>query len=146
MLTSLKNYCLQRPFVPLAGIVFFALALRLIFFVGLGFNDDSYYMQFAGTIFKGLPFHPTKYVWSVRIGIYLPVVLIWKIFGISEYSTALFFLLCSLGTVIVVYCIGKQLFNVSTGLAAAFLVSFSRLMSYMPPRSAPRLRFRCLPV
>ena len=123
MFISLKNHCLQKPLIALAGIVFFALALRLIFFVGLGFNDDSYYLEYANTIFKGEPFHPIKYVWSVRIGVYLPVVLIWKIFGISEFSTVLFFLLCSISSIIAVYCIGKQLFNTATGLVAAFILS-----------------------
>ena len=141
MIISFKNYCQYRPLVPLAGIVLFALALRLIFFVGLGFNDDSYYLEFADTIFKGLPFHPTRYVWSVRIGIYLPVALIWKIFGISEYSTALFFLLCSLSTVIVVYCIGKQLFNAATGLVAACILSIIPLDVIYATQVGPEVPF-----
>jgi 4-amino-4-deoxy-L-arabinose transferase-like glycosyltransferase len=141
MAAYLKNYCLNRPFVPLAVIVSFALALRLIFFVGLGFNDDSYYLQFAETIFKGLPFHPTRYVWSVRIGIYLPVVLFWKMFGISEYSTALFFLLCSLGSVIAVYGIGKQLFSTATGLIAACLLSIFPLDIIYATQVGPEVPF-----
>lgn len=141
MATALKNYCQYRPLVPLALIVFFALALRLIFFVGIGFNDDSYYLQFAETIYKGLPFHPTLYVWSVRIGIYLPVVLIWKVFGISEYSTALFFLLCSLGTVIAAYCMGKQLFNSSTGLVAACILSLLPLDIIYATQIGPEVPF-----
>ena len=141
MINSLKNYCQYRPLVPLAFIVLFALALRLIFFVGLGFNDDSYYLEYADTIFKGLPFHPSRYVWSVRIGIFLPVALIWKIFGISEYSTALFFLLCSLGTVIAVYFMGKQLFNASTGLVAAFVLSLIPLDIIYATQVGPEVPF-----
>jgi 4-amino-4-deoxy-L-arabinose transferase-like glycosyltransferase len=68
-------------------------------------------------------------------------VLIWKLFGISEYSTALFFTLCSLGTVIAVYLIGKQLFTAATGLIAAFLLSIFPLDIIYATQVGPEVPF-----
>lgn len=104
-------------------IIGMALVVRLTFFVGIGFNDDSYYLEFAEKIYKGLEFNPPPYVWPTRFGVYLPVVLSWKLFGISEFSTSLFSLMYSIGSVVVTYLLGSSLFNDTTGLTAAFLMA-----------------------
>ena len=101
-----------KPETWLILILIFALFLRLYFFVGIGYNDDSYYLETAEKIYKGYGFHPSSYVhWDIRIGIIFPVVLMWKFFSINELSTSMFFILCSLGSIVVTYFIGTELFN-----------------------------------
>lgn len=123
-------------------IVAAALVLRVFFFVGIGFNDDSYYLEHAEKIYKGLEFSPHKYIWDVRIGVYLPVVVSWKIFGISEFSTSLPFVLYSLGIVIVTYFLGKVLFNDRVGLTASFLISFFPLDVIYATQVGPDVPFQ----
>ncbi|MCM8808116.1 MAG: glycosyltransferase family 39 protein [Candidatus Omnitrophica bacterium] len=104
-------------------ILILSLCLRLYFFVGIGFNDDSYYLEFAEKIYKGVKFVPPNAVeWGVRITVYYPVVFFWKVFGISEISTSIYFLSLSLANIIVTYFLAKELFNEKTGLVAAFLM------------------------
>jgi hypothetical protein len=121
---STKNLKKIRTEVWLILILIFALFLRLYFFVGIGFNDDSYYLEYAEEIYKGKRFIPPAGVeWGVRIAVYYPVVFFWKIFGINEFSTSLYFILLSLGSIIITYFLGKELFNEKVGLVASFLMS-----------------------
>jgi len=142
MKEDIKKLVNTKQVFTLLCIIFFAVALRVIFFVGIGFNDDSYYLEFAERIYKGLEFRPTKYVWSVRVGVYLPVVLSWKIFGISEFSTSLFFLLYSIGVVLMTYFIGKELFNERVGLVASLLISVFPLDVIYSTQVGPDLPFQ----
>ncbi|MEM5835124.1 MAG: glycosyltransferase family 39 protein [Candidatus Aenigmatarchaeota archaeon] len=113
-----------NPKILLLLILIFACISRLYFFVGIGFNDDSYYLEYAEKIYKGERFVPPSTVeWGVRIAVYYPVVLFWKIFGISELSTSMYFILLSLASIIVTYFIGKELFNEEVGILGAFLLS-----------------------
>jgi 4-amino-4-deoxy-L-arabinose transferase-like glycosyltransferase len=110
--------------VCLIFILIFALILRLYFFVGIGFNDDSYYLEFAEKIYKGEKFVPLMGVeWGIRIAVYYPVVFFWKLLGISEISTSLYFILLSLAGIFVTYLLGKELFDEKVGLVASFLMS-----------------------
>jgi 4-amino-4-deoxy-L-arabinose transferase-like glycosyltransferase len=118
-----KEIITNKKFLFIFGIAFFALVLRLYFFVGIGFNDDSYYLEYTEKIYRGLNFVPPLYIWPIRIGIYLPIVMAWKLFGISEYSTSLLFLLYSISIVVVTYSIGKELFNDGIALLASLLIS-----------------------
>jgi len=133
----------MRPEVWLILILVFALTLRLWFFVGIGFNDDSYYLDFADDIYNGKKFTPPRGVhWGIRIGVYLPVVFFWKLLGISEFSTSFFTLLTSLGSILIVYLIGKELFNSKTGLIAAFLLSIFPLDVIYSTQIGPDIPFQ----
>jgi 4-amino-4-deoxy-L-arabinose transferase-like glycosyltransferase len=135
-----KDLCTQ--FLPLLLIILFALFLRLYFFVGLGFNDDSYYLEYAEKIYKGLEFKPPQYVWAIRIGVYLPVVLSWKVFGISEWSTSLLFLILSMSGIIITYLLGKELFNDKIGLIASSLLAVFPLDVIYSTQIGPDLPFQ----
>lgn len=117
---QLKNV---KPEVWLIIILIVALFLRLYFFVGISFNDDSYYLEFSEAIYKGIKLVPSGVEWGIRIAVYYPVVFFWKLFGISEISTSIYFILLSLASIIVTYFIGKELFNKKVGLIASFLLS-----------------------
>lgn len=134
-----------RPEIWLVLIVLFALFLRLYFFVGIGFNDDSYYLDFASKVFKGEKFvPPSALTWGIRIGVYYPVILFWKIFGINELSTSFYFIILSLGSVCVTYLIGKELFNEKTGLLAAFLLCIFPLNIIYASQIGPDMGFQFL--
>lgn len=124
-------------------ILIFALFLRLYFFVGIGYNDDSYYLETAGKIFKGYGYKPSRHIfWDVRIGIIFPVVLMWKLFYISELSTSMFFILCSLGSILVSYLIGTEIFNKKVGLISAFLLSIFPLSVVYATQVGPDTPFQ----
>lgn len=134
-----------RPEIWLILILIFALVLRMYFFVGIGFNDDTYYLDFASKIYKGEKFiPPTTLTWGIRIGVYYPIVLFWKIFGINESSTSIYFILLSLGSVFISYLIGKELFNKKVGLIAAFLLAVFPLNIIYATQIGPDIPFQFL--
>jgi hypothetical protein len=109
----------------------------------MGYNDDSYYLETVGKIYKGYGFHPSSYVqWDIRIGLIFPVVLMWKLFSINELSTSLFFILCSLGSIVITYFIGTELFNKNVGLISAFLLSIFPLEIIYATQVGPDIPFQ----
>lgn len=113
----------RTQFWILCGLILTALIVRLKFFVGVGYNDDCAYLSLAHNVLTGI--NPLGYSWySVRVGTYFPTALIWKVFGISEFTDSLYYLLCSVGGVYIIYLLGKTLFNRETGLIAATLLAF----------------------
>lgn len=118
-LTKMKNI---KPEIWLLIIVLFGLCLRLAFFVGLAWSDDPGYVSDAYRVMNG-EFFLGKYLPALRVGIIYPIALCFKIFGINNFSAALYPLLCSLGMIIVTYYLGKILLNERVGLLSAFFVS-----------------------
>jgi len=83
--------------------------------------DESEYMLKAKSIAFGLP--DTGY-WAGR-PILFPVILSGFFFlGFSEIAIRFFLILISLGTVYLVFAIGKKLFDDKTAIVASFLFSF----------------------
>jgi len=111
-----------RPEIWLIIVVIFALALRMNFFLGLNLNDDLTYLDSAHQITQG-EFIFSEWIVSPRIMMTYPIALFFYLFGVSDFSGALYILLCSLGSVVVAYYIGKTIFGVRTGLASAFLMA-----------------------
>jgi len=107
-------------------ILVFAAITRTMFFVGFGLGDDSYYAStsklFMENGFKQLSL---EFGSNYRIGLWIPISLSFKLFGINEVSFVLFSLLSSLGLIVVSYLIGKELFNEKVGLIAAFIISIA---------------------
>jgi hypothetical protein len=111
-----------RPEFWLIIIVIVALIIRLNFFLGMGLNDDLCYLDSAHQITEGeFIFH--EWIVFPRIMMHYPIALFFSLFGVSGFSASLYILLCSLGSVIVAYYIGKTIFGTWTGLASAFLMS-----------------------
>ena len=103
-------------------ILLLAITLRIVFFVGMGFNDDSSYLYSANEVYSN-NFSIGAGWYSSRIGTYLPIVMMWKLFGVSELSSSTYFILCSLIEIISVYFLGKILFSEKVALLAAFILS-----------------------
>jgi len=132
-----------KPGLWLIFILIFALVLRLIFFVGVGYNDDSYYLEFAETIYKGNKFIPPPALsWGIRIGVFLPVVFMWKLFGISELSTSFYFILTSLGSIIVTYYIAREFFDEKIGLISALLLAIFPMNIVYSTQIGPDIPFQ----
>jgi 4-amino-4-deoxy-L-arabinose transferase-like glycosyltransferase len=132
-----------KPEMWLILILIFAFFLRLVFFVGMGYNDDSYYLETAEKIYKGYGYEPNPYIfWDIRIGIIFPVVLMWKLFSINELSTSIFFILCSLGSIVVAYLIGTEIFNKKIGVISAFLLSIFPLSVIYATQVGPDTPFQ----
>ncbi len=119
-------------------ILIIAIFLRIFFFTGLTNalpQDDSIYNKLAYKAsinslelskYKNLEenynFGPQD-TFSLRILSYLPTSIIYKIFGVNGTTTSFWCFLCSIGTITLVYFMGKEFFSKKTGLIAAFLVS-----------------------
>ena len=103
----------------LLTIVLFGLALRLIFFSGMGSSDSLAYSRYAQELDK---IEPTTL--GVRIGLIYATALSHSLFGINDFSAVLFVLLTSIGSIVLAFYFGKLLFNKKVGLIASFLLSF----------------------
>lgn len=117
---KLKN----RNLILMALIIAFALALRLIFFTGIDSSDSLGYSKAAYDIANKAKFSEGAGVGTLRLGIVFPVSILYFAFGVNEFSSNILALLASLGSIVLVYKIGKLLFNEKAGLLGAFLLSF----------------------
>lgn len=111
---------------PLFIILAAAFALRLVLFTGIVRNDDLDYLHYAQDINLGQigirealsePFEEIGW----RFGFYLPVVVLYHLFGPSQITTIAFPLISSLLGVLFVYLIGEMLYGKNIGLLAGYL-------------------------
>src|SRR3989338_842916 len=120
---ALQNRFLGNTKFLLFLIVAFGLLLRLVFFSGMGTSDDLSYSSYSYNVDKGINKDITVTL-EVRIGIIYATALSYTIFGVNDFSSVLFVLLTSLGSIILIFYFGKLLFDEKAGLMAAFLLSF----------------------
>ena len=111
---------------PLFIILATAFTLRLVLFTGIVRNDDLDYLHYAQGIKLGqisihealsAPFEEIGW----RFGFYLPVVVLYHLFGPSQITAIAFPLISSLLGVLFVYLIGKTLYGRAVGLLAGYL-------------------------
>jgi 4-amino-4-deoxy-L-arabinose transferase-like glycosyltransferase len=110
----------ERDGAAIVWVLLAGLLVRLLFFCGEGLGDDpNYYAAFKqiydGQIQNG-PYQHRFSSWVLH-------VLVWKLFGISEFTFLLPILLSSLGCIYVLYLVGRLLYGRATGLVAAALLS-----------------------
>jgi len=118
----LLNKYVSNTKILLLIIVLFGLVLRLLFFTGIGSSDSVFYTKFAYDIStNSLDFSESHF--TSRIGLLIPVSIIFAIFGVNELTSNMLPLLISLSSIILIYGFGKLLFNKRTGLIAAFILS-----------------------
>lgn len=113
----------RKPKLILLLILLFGLALRLLFFSGMGTSDDLAYTSYAHNLGKGID-NNSVLTLSTRLGITYPTFVAYNLFGINDLSSVLFVLSTSVAGIILIYHFGSLLFNKKTGLMAAFLLSF----------------------
>jgi hypothetical protein len=110
----------------LISIILLGLTLRLFYRCGLCISDSYSYVNGAIRLNDyGIREYlsTVSNIYENRISIVLPLAFVFKLFGISEFSTMLLPLFYAVGTIITVYFLGKQLFNEGIGLLAALLVT-----------------------
>ncbi|MFH0962288.1 MAG: glycosyltransferase family 39 protein [archaeon] len=116
----------HKSALVLLAILAFALSLRLQYFVGPGLNDDVDYFYSARAVSRGD--FGSLYggsINAIRSMVTAPIAFFFRLFGRTDKFVAeIWPLLCSLGTVVLTYFLGKGLFSQRTGLLAAFVLSF----------------------
>ncbi len=116
-----RNNLLNNNKFLLFLIALFGLALRLIFFSGIGTSDDLAYTRYAHNAGEGI--QDSVLTLSTRIGVTYVTAFSYKLFGVNDFSSTLFVLLTSIGNIILVYYFGKLLLNEKVGLMSSFLIS-----------------------
>ncbi len=117
-----KNNKMNKVKVTLLLIVLFGLLLRIIFFVGVTSGDDIAYNNLAYQVSENT-FDITENFKGTRIGLIYPTALFYKLFGVNLFTANLLPLIISLLSIILIYSLGKLLFNERVGLIGAFLLS-----------------------
>ena len=113
-----------KPLHWLAVILGVALALRVIFFLGLCVADDFNYCHLAGKMLRGEPYFSAEGEFrSVRWPVILPVVASFWLFGSSEAAAVWGSMAYSLAGIAVLFLIGRRLFGDRVGLYAGLLLA-----------------------
>ena len=112
----------KKNTIILGGIIIFALALRYTYFVGFNLSDDQFYIEIAHNLMHGnLGDHG---VFANRTGMTYPLALTYILFGVGDYTTTLYPMICAIGSVVLAYLGGSLFYTPTIGLIAAFLLSF----------------------
>ena len=106
--------------VTALGLVAAALALRLRYWGGYGLSDDSIFLGEVRQILVGGTVAPDNQAY--RFTWWLPTAVFCRLFGMTEVSMVLPYLIYSLVGIALVYGFGRRLFGRFGGLAAGLMV------------------------
>jgi 4-amino-4-deoxy-L-arabinose transferase-like glycosyltransferase len=115
-----------KAWFALGLILALAAALRVLSFRGYTSHDASAYAQLAHMMVSGgfkpgmMWFYP---VFSVRVGLFAPVALAFRLGGVNEVMLTLYPFLLSMLGVLLAYLAAKAMFGTSAGLVAACLAA-----------------------
>lgn len=114
---------IERSGLRLWHLLLLATAIRLsLFFGGIRGSDAYAYAQHAINIAMGQYDPTTEFLYyGFRFTVLLPTALAYILFGVHDWSSALFPLLASLGTLWLVVWLGARWFDQRTGLLAGLL-------------------------
>ena len=113
-----------RTWAALLAIVLFAAVVRWCFFIGFGVSgDDFIYARMS----DGLARHGWQAVdlhtgVNYRLGLSVPLALLFRAGGINDFTYVIYPLLMSLVSIVVVFLLGRRLFGTTAGLTAALLL------------------------
>lgn len=102
----------------LAAIVALHFAVRMILFSDLQAGDDLVYSEHVQKLLTGSGFAPSSN-FACRIGFIVALAAFRLMLGINSFALAAFNVVCSAGTTVVAFAVGKLLFNRGVGLLAA---------------------------
>ncbi len=123
-------------------IIILAILIRSYFYIGFidaqPQDEIIYYKLSLNTLEKGFEIPESDSgPRNFRLMTYLPVAFFYKIFGVNKLSTSIYLLLCSIGSLILIYLFGKEFFNEKTGIIGAFLFSIFPLNIIYSTRIVP---------
>jgi 4-amino-4-deoxy-L-arabinose transferase-like glycosyltransferase len=113
---------LDKKWLWVLLLCFFSLLIRAICFTGLIASDDLGYYHFARLISRNL-YTPALDHYAFRYGLTIPVAMVYRIFGTTEWTTELIPYLASSVSVVVLVVIGTRLFGFRVGMIAGLLLA-----------------------
>lgn len=114
-----SNNC---PAWVLIAVALFAILLRAIGYDGLAVSDDMGYAHFADRIATGL-FRLEHHHYAIRFGMTAPVALLYSLFGMHEWTTALYPLAASVAASVLLAAIGCRIGGPMAGLFSGLLLA-----------------------
>jgi hypothetical protein len=99
--------------------------LRILWFQGIGLNDDTEYADAAYRLASGMGLDQYAFgsIDSVRFGMVLPLAAIYRVMGVGNVTSGIFPLVCSSLTMWLTYLVGRALFSHAAGLVALILLA-----------------------
>lgn len=134
-----RSFFSDREHVYLLAILVFGIALSVVLFKGPSFyGDDTSYLQYVPSILNGT-FAETINIFSIRLLMDLPLAASVGLFGYTDLGAGFWALLSYAATIILVYMIGRELYDGRAGLIAAFLFSIYPLSLHYNTSPDPML-------
>jgi len=128
----IKPWRQPRAAVILALILCLAAVVRVLSFHGYAGSDDGSYVELAHALAAG-QFRVGEFtgppVFPLRVGVFAPVALLFRLFGPSEIAVIAYPFSLSLAGVVLAYFAGRIFFNTTVGLIAAGLQAMVPLAS-----------------
>ena len=107
---------------PMVAVLIFATAVRWIFYSGFFGSDEVTYTASAFKLLQG-DWSVSTYVGANRYGINLPVAFMAWLFGKSEFSAAIYSVICSLAEIALVLHFGARMLGARAALLAGLLLA-----------------------
>ena len=109
--------------VQLLALLLFSALMGALFFKGVSiYGDDISYSSFVISALRGT-FSENINIFSIRLLATLPVALFVKLFGFTEFGAGAYAYFSYIGTVLVLFFIGKELYGQKAGVLSALLFS-----------------------
>ncbi len=131
----------ERPLTTVAllvGCLLMALVARLANVSGVYVIDDFNYLRHAAEVADGR-FHLSQVLYwhGMRPVIFVPIAVLFRLFGVSEATALAWPLIASLSTVALVYGIAATLYSRAAGLAAAAVAALLPVLVVESTRVLP---------
>ena len=115
---------LHRNVILLTAITGIALIIRVIFLVGVVRVDDVAYAEHAYNLISGQFGIGDLDLYGMRYSVFVPVAILFRLFGVHDYAVLWWPLFCSLAGIILIYALGVHLFkSQAIGLLSALFLS-----------------------
>ena len=115
--------------IPLIGVILICTAiLRILLVSGMSQGDDLAYTAIADSFKFSHPGYGL-YIFDMRWFVFLPVSLMYSIFGVSDFASLFWILILSVGNTYLAYRIVRFETDNRTGLLSAFLYSLMPLVA-----------------
>ncbi|MGA3020810.1 MAG: glycosyltransferase family 39 protein [Candidatus Micrarchaeales archaeon] len=109
-------------------ILAYAFIYSVLFCMGVSsFGDDSAYSYLSYSVLNS-NFRQTGYDLSVRVMQFYPIAFFYSIFGYGMLAASAWDILTFVGTIGLVFFIGKELYDDAAGLTASLLFAFSPIV------------------